>query len=128
MVARTGGRLLDPSAATTFAGTSMPAAVFPAGRILVRNLIASGLGRLGLGRRRDLPVWLDRQLHDAQVIAEWVAQSKVDAIRVFSRLFGDLDAAGFQSLVGLPAVVRGEAEREAGGALGDELADLSRRL
>src|ERR671937_1208921 len=37
MVTRTAGRLLDPSPATTLGGTSMPVAVLPAWRILVRN-------------------------------------------------------------------------------------------
>src|SRR3982074_1623627 len=128
MVARTGGRLLDPRAATTFAGTSIPAAVFPAARILVRNLIALSPGRPGLGRRRGLPVWLKGQLHDAQVVAERVAQSEVDPVRVLGRLLGDLDTAGLQGLVGLAAIVRGETEREPCGALGDELANLSSRL
>src|ERR1700682_3871041 len=129
MVARTGGRLLDPRAATTFAGTSIPAAVFPAGRILVRNLISLLCSRrLRFGPGRGLPVGLKRQLHDAQMVAEGIAQPEVDAVGVLGRLFGNLDAAGLQSLVGLAAVVRGETEREPRGALGDELADLSSRL
>src|SRR5919201_277176 len=37
MVTRTAGRLLDPSPATTLGGISMPVAVLPAWRILVRN-------------------------------------------------------------------------------------------
>src|SRR5260370_32190040 len=125
MVARTGGRLLDPSAAPTFAGTPTPAAVFPAGRILVRNLIALlSPGRLGLGPGRGLSVWLTRQLHDTKVIAERVAKPKVDAIRVLSRLLRDFHASGFQRLIGLAAVVCGEAQREAAGALADQLANL----
>src|ERR1700674_3542800 len=99
MVARTGGRLLDPRAATTFAGTSIPAAVFPAGRILVRNLIALLCPRrLHLGPGRDLPVRLKRQLHDAQMVAEGIAQPEVDAVGMLGRLFGDLDTAGLQCL------------------------------
>src|ERR1700687_3739607 len=128
MVPVTGGRLLDPRAATTFAGTSIPAAVFPAARILVRNFIALSPGRPGLGRRRHLPVWLNRQLHYAQVVAERVAQPEVDAVRVLGRLLGDLDTAGLQGLVGLAAIVRGETEREPCGALGDELANLRTTL
>src|SRR4030088_3337303 len=100
MVARTGGRLLEPRAATTFAGTSIPVAVLPACRILPRNLIALSPGRPGLRRRRDLAVRLNRQLHDAQVVAERIAQTKIDSVRVLSRLLGHLDAAGLQSLVG----------------------------
>src|SRR6266849_10475844 len=76
MVARTGGRLLDPRAATTFAGTSIPAAVFPAGRILVRNLIVLCPGRLCLGPDRGLPVGLARQLDDAQVVAKGARNPK----------------------------------------------------
>src|SRR5260370_19800843 len=122
MVARTGGRLLDPRAATTCAGTSTPAAVLPAGRILVRNLIALRPGRLGLGPDRGLP----GELHDAQVVAERVAETEVDAIRVLGGLFGDFDPAGLQRLVGLLAVVRGKADREAARALADQLANLRR--
>src|ERR1700694_2237349 len=129
MGARPGGRLLDPRAATTFAGTSIPAAVFPAGRILVRNLIALLCPRrLRFGPGRGLPVGLKRQLHYAQVVAEGIAHPAVDAVGMLGRLFGTLDAACLQCLVGLAAVVRGETEREPRGALGDELADLSPRL
>ena len=49
-------------------------------------------------RRRDLPVWLNRQLHDAQVVAEGVAQPEVDAVRVLRRLLGDFDTAGAKAV------------------------------
>src|SRR5450759_738280 len=129
MVARTGGRLLEPRAATTFAGTSIPAAVLPDCRILVRNLIAalclSRLRRIqGLGHA----VVTGRELHDADVVAEGIAEPEVGAIEVLFRLRSELDAATLQRLVGLLAVVGGEAERETGRALGNELADLRRRL
>src|SRR5258708_34966034 len=93
MVAVTGGRF-DPRAATTFAGTSIPAAVLPEGRILVRNLIALCLGRLGLWRVESLgqPVVANRRLDDADVVAERIANPEVGSVKVLFRLRGGLDA------------------------------------
>src|SRR6267142_5178561 len=130
MVARTGGRLLDPRAATTFAGTSIPVAVLPACRILPRNLIALCLCRPGSRRVECLgqTVVANRQLHDANVIAERVAQSEVGAVEVLLRFRRDLDAARLEGRVRLLAVVRRESQGEPGRALRDELADLAGRL
>src|SRR5258705_12987453 len=107
MVTRTGGRLLEPRAATTFAGTSMPAAVFPAARILVRNFMSLCLCRAGFRRieRLGQAVVANRQLHDSNVVAERVAEAEVGAVEVLLRLGGDLDAAPLQGLVGLLAVI-----------------------
>src|SRR6266566_6874544 len=127
MVTRTGGRLLEPRAATTFAGTSMPAAVFPAARILVRNFMSLCLCRAGFRRveRLGQTVVANRQLHDSNVIAERVAQPEVGSVEVLLRLRGDLNAARLERLVRLLAVVGGQTEGESGRAFGDELADLA---
>src|SRR5258708_16586749 len=129
MVARTGGRF-EPRAATTFAGTSIPAAVLPEGRILVRNLIALCLGRLGLWRVEGLgqPVVANRQLDDADVVAERVANPEVGSVKVLFRLGGELDAARLERLVGLAAVRSRKAEGEAARSLGYDGAKLVRRL
>src|SRR5712671_1634073 len=128
MVTRTGGRLLEPRAATTFAGTSMPAAVFPAARILVRNFMSLCLCGAGFRRVERLrqTVVADRQLHDSNVVAERVAQPEVGAVEVILRLGGDLDAARLERLVRFLAVIRGQAQGESGRALRNELADLAR--
>src|SRR5258706_7482024 len=130
MVTRTGGRLLEPRAATPFAGTSMPAAVFPAARILVRNFMSLCLCRAGFRRVEGLgqAVVANRQLHDSNVVAKRVAQPEVGAVEVVLRLGCDLYAAPLERLVRFLAVVRGQAEGEAGRALRDELADLARGL
>src|SRR5260370_39515300 len=129
MVARTGGRF-EPRAAPTFAGTSIPAAVLPEGRILVRNLIALCLGRLGLWRVESLgqPVVANRQLDDADVVAERVANPEVGSVKVLFRLGGELDAARLERLVGLAAVRSRKAEREAARSLGYDVANLVRGL
>src|SRR5258706_12398758 len=116
MVTRTGGRLLEPRAATPFAGTSMPAAVFPAARILVRNFTSLCLCRAGFRRVEGLgqAVVANRQLHDSNVVAERVAQAEVGAVEVVLRLGCDLDAAPFDRLVRLFAVIRGQSEGESG--------------
>src|SRR5260370_8447222 len=105
MVRRTVGRF-ERRAATTFAGTSIPAAVLPEGRILVRNLIALCLGRLGLWRVESLgqPVVANRQLDDADVVAERVANPEVGSVKVLFRLGGELDPARLERPVGLAAV------------------------
>src|SRR6266571_5260321 len=54
MVTWTGGRLLEPSPSTTFGGTSIPAAVLPADRSLVRNLIAVEYEPASLARPHSL--------------------------------------------------------------------------
>src|SRR6267143_820770 len=126
MVARTGGRLLEPRAATTFAGTSIPVAVLPACRILPRNFMSLYLCRAGFRRIEGLrqTVVANCQLHDSNVIAERVAQPEVGAVEVLLRLRGDLDAARLERLVRLLAVIRGQAEGESGRALRDQLAGL----
>src|ERR1700682_1566466 len=99
MVARTGGRLLDPRAATTFAGTSIPVAVFPACRILVRNLIA-GLGfrpgDFSALQRLWYTVVGSRELNDSEVVAKRVADSEIGAVEMLFRLRGELDALRLQ--------------------------------
>src|SRR5258708_35142321 len=129
MVARPGGRF-EPRAATTSAGTSIPAAVLPEGRILVRNLIALCLGRLGLWRVESLgqPVVANRRLDDADVVAERIANPEVGSVKVLFRLGGELDAARLERLVGLAAVRSRKAEREAARSLGDDVANLVRGL
>src|SRR5258705_13118667 len=124
MVTRTGGRLLEPRAPPPFAGTSMPAAVFPAARILVRNFMSLCLCRAGFRRVERLrqAVVANRQLHDSNVVAEWVTQPEVGAVEVILRLRGDLHAPRLERLVRLLAVIRGQAEGESRRALGDELA------
>src|SRR5258708_9936930 len=119
MVARTGGRF-EPRAATTFAGTSIPAAVLPEGRILVRNLIALCLGRLRFRRVEGLaqPVVANRQLDDADVVAERVADPEVGSGKVLFRLGGALHAARLERLVGLAAVRRRKAEGSAAASPG----------
>src|SRR6267378_1025086 len=119
MVARTGGRLLEPRAATTFAGTSIPVAVLPACRILPRNFISLYLCRAGFRCVEGLrqAVVAHRQLHDSNVIAERVAQPEVGAVEVILRLRGDLNAPRLQCVVRLLAVIRGQAEGESGRAL-----------
>src|SRR5260370_42529327 len=105
MVRRTVGRF-ERRAATTFAGTSIPAAVLPEGRILVRNLIALCLGRLGLWRVESLgqPVVANRQLDDADVVAERVANPEVGPGKVRFRLGGELDAPCLARFECLPVV------------------------
>src|SRR5260370_38362144 len=129
MVARTGGRL-NRKGATTVAGTSTPAAVLPESRILVRNLIALCLGRLRFRRVEGLgqPVVANRQLDDADVVAERVANPEVGSVKVLFRLGGELDAARLERLVGLAAVRSRKAEGEAAGSLGDDVANLVRGL
>src|SRR4029077_8371150 len=125
MVARTGGRF-EPRAATTFAGTSIPAAVLPLSRIFVRNLIALRLGRLGFWRVQRLgqSVVPNRQLDDTDVVAEGIANAEVGSVEVLFWFRGELDTPGLERLVGLAAVGRGEAEREAAGAFRDDVAHL----
>src|SRR5205823_3787268 len=60
------------------------------------------------------------------VVAEWIAQSAVDAVRSLGRLLGELDALRAKFGVGLAAVVGGEEEVSARGPLGQQFADLGR--
>src|SRR5215212_1295936 len=83
--------------------------------------MGSALGELGGVGWDERP---RRGLHDADVVAERVAQAAVDAVEALGRLVGELDALGLELLVGLAQVVGPQAEREARRALGDELADL----
>src|SRR5947209_18869908 len=80
----------------------------------------------GLRRRRGDLLRRRRQLHDPDVIAERVTQSAVDPVELLGRLLSELDAPGEQRLVGLAAIVRGEADRKAGRTLRHQVANLFR--
>src|SRR5258706_15067871 len=114
MVTRTGGRLLEPRAATPFAGTSMPAAVFPAARILGRNFMSLCLCRAGFRRVEGLgqAVVANRQLHDSNTLAERAAQPEDSAVEVIIRLRGDVDAARLERLGRFFAENGGLAQRQ----------------
>jgi hypothetical protein len=51
------------------------------------------------------------------VIAERVAQSHVDSVRLLHRSLREFDALGAETLVGLSAVAGGEADGESGRSL-----------
>src|SRR5438105_14993244 len=106
MVTFTSGRLVDPSASTTLAGTSTPVAVLPARRTLVR---------IALRLRRLLGSELVRgrgELDDPYVVAEWVADADVGAVFVLGQLRGELHAFGFELCCGFLDVRRREADGE----------------
>jgi len=65
-----------------------------------------------------------RELDDAEVVAERVAETTVDAIGVLGWFFAELDAARLKGLVGLTAVGCCEAEGEPTATLADRLANL----
>src|SRR5918995_2814477 len=69
---------------------------------------------------------LGRRLGDAALVAERVAEAAIDAVGLFGWLLDELHTLGLELLVGLAAVVGGENERQAEGALGDQIADLGR--
>src|SRR5207249_12077463 len=69
-----------------------------------------------------------RELDDAEVVAERVADAEVGAVVALGQLVGDLDALLLEVFVCLLDVARGEAGGETAGALADELADLLRGL
>ncbi|GAA3051091.1 hypothetical protein GCM10020000_35320 [Streptomyces olivoverticillatus] len=68
------------------------------------------------------------RLSKADAVAERVAKPAVDPVRALRRLLGEFDALGQQRLVRLAAVLRGEDDPAAHGALGHQLADLLCRL
>jgi len=68
------------------------------------------LGHLrGRFRRRRLCLRVRGELHDADVVAERVAQPAVDAVEALGRLVGELDALGLELLVGLAQIVGPQA-------------------
>src|SRR5712692_7318517 len=64
--------------------------------------------------------WLARGLREADVVAEWVTQAGVDAVRALRGLVGELDALRLELRVGLPGVVGDEEEVTARSSLGHE--------
>src|ERR1700722_18427031 len=117
MFTLTAGFLPPPSPSTPCSGTSMPVAVLPDRRIVLVNFMAA------------FPWWIRSarglrdggQLCDADVVAERIAQPEVDAVGLFGRLLGELDAAlGAQLLIRLARVGRCEEEVSAGAALGQQ--------
>src|SRR5690554_2804472 len=64
-------------------------------------------------------------LHDPYVVPERVADAEVYAVGLLHGLLGHLHALALQLLVEPVGVVRDETEREAGGALADQLAELA---
>src|SRR5215470_4517495 len=67
-------------------------------------------------------------LGDPDAVAEWVAKGAVGSVRTIGGFFGELDAPAQQRLVSLAAVVGAEDERAVHRVLGQQLADLLRRL
>src|SRR5216683_827227 len=92
-----------------------------------RGLSLRGLRSWRLERHRK-SLWIVRQLREAKLVPERVPESAVDPVEVLCRLGSELDPARLEGFVRLAAVVGGQAEREARGAFGDELADLFRSL
>src|SRR4029077_8837279 len=117
---------IPPGLALFWQADSLPRGKAQAGLTTVSRLEHVARRRSALAGGHQLGI--HRELDDPEVVAERVAQAAVDAVRVLDRLLAELDALGFQGLVGFAAVRRGEAERETAPALGDRLANLSGRL
>src|SRR5438270_5391185 len=68
-----------------------------------------------------------RELNDPDVVPEWITDPDVRAVLTFHGLLGELHAFCRELLERRLGVAGCEADREAGGALGDQFTDLLRR-